>query len=234
MTKIAILLASAGALPLADGTNQPCGFWAEEIVGPWQLFAGCGADVVVTTPDGDAAPVEAASLVPASASLSHEECDRLVAFLDEHARELKAPEAADRLDMSTVDGLYVPGGYAPMAQLHNHHAVTTLLGEARQAGTPIATVCHGTAALLSLSGPAGGQWPFAGQELTGFSDAEEDTVGMTGKLSWTLERVLVDAGAKYRCATPWAEYVLEHPGLITGQNPASSIGVARALLRQIG
>ncbi|WP_116044952.1 type 1 glutamine amidotransferase domain-containing protein [Amycolatopsis palatopharyngis] len=232
MTKIAILLASAGALPLADGSSQPCGFWAEELVGPWRLFADRG-EVVVTTPDGDAAPVEEASLVPESASLSREECDRMVAFLDEHAGELKTPEAADRLDMSTVDGVYVPGGYAPMAQLHNHRAVTTLLGEARQAGTPIATVCHGAAALLSLYEPASGPWPFTGQELTCFSDAEEDTVGMAGKLSWTLERALVGAGAEYRCAAPWAEHVLEHPGLITGQNPASSTGVARALLRQL-
>jgi putative intracellular protease/amidase len=233
MTKIAILLASAGTLPLTGGTSQPCGFWAEEVVGPWQQFTERGADVVATTPDGGAAPVEEASLVPESASLSAEECARLAAFLDEHAPDLKAPEAAGGLDVSTVDGVYVPGGYAPLAQLHSHSAVATLLDAARRAGIPIATVCHGTAALLSLRDPAGEPWPFTGTALTGFSDAEEDTVGMAGKLPWTLESALADAGAEYRSAAPWTEHVLEHPGLITGQNPASAPAVARALLGQI-
>ncbi|WP_007024404.1 type 1 glutamine amidotransferase domain-containing protein [Saccharomonospora iraqiensis] len=234
MTRIVILLASTDALPLVDGTNRPCGFWAEEVVGPWQLFSDHGAEVVVATPDGGAAPVEEASLVPESASLSRAECDRLAAWLDEHAWELKSPQTADLLNMSAVDGVYVPGGYAPLAQLHNHRAVATLLDRARRAGTPIATVCHGTAALLSLHEPAGEAWPFTGRALTGFSDAEEDSVGLTGKLSWTLEGALVGAGADYRCAAPWSEHVLEHAGLVTGQNPASSMGVARALLGQVG
>ncbi|MDT8912384.1 type 1 glutamine amidotransferase domain-containing protein [Amycolatopsis sp. PS_44_ISF1] len=233
MTRIAILLASAEALLLADGTSRPCGFWAEEVVGPWRRFTEHGAEVVVTTPDGAPAPVEKASLVPETASLSPEECSRLSDFLDRHARELGAPRRADELDVSTVDGLYVPGGYAPLAQLHTHPAVKTLLGAALDGGRPIATVCHGTAALLSLHEP-GHRWPFAGQALTGFSDAEEDTVGMAGKLAWTLQAALTGAGGEYRSGPPWAEHVLEHPKLITGQNPASADQVALALIEQLG
>ncbi|MCR6482804.1 type 1 glutamine amidotransferase domain-containing protein [Amycolatopsis sp. OK19-0408] len=233
MTKIAILLASAGELKLADGTGRPCGFWAEEVVGPWQLFTEHGADVVTVSPDGRPAPVEAASLVPESASLSPQACEELAEFLAAHALELKEPEPADRLDLTSVAGIYVPGGYAPLAQLHEHPAVATLIGRARRAGIPLATVCHGTAALLSTRAE-GHSWPFAGFAVTGFSDAEEATVGMAGKLTWTLEQALEKAGAGYRSAPPWSEHVLEAPGLITGQNPASSMGVARALLGKLG
>ncbi|MBB5159266.1 DJ-1/PfpI family protein [Saccharopolyspora phatthalungensis] len=173
------------------------------------------------------------------AAVAKPDWDTARALVDEltvliHATELKAPRAADGLEMSTVDSVYVPGGYAPMAQLHDHIAVATLLGAAVEKNAPIATVCHGAAALLALNGVPGTTWPFAGQVLTGFSDAEEDLLGNTAKLAWTLEQSLVAAGAEYRCAAPWSEHVREQPGLVTGQNPASSMAVAKALLKQIG
>ncbi|GAA0624500.1 type 1 glutamine amidotransferase domain-containing protein [Kutzneria viridogrisea] len=232
MTTIAILLASADSLTLNDGETYSCGYWAEELVGPWRLFTEQGATVLVTTPEGRKATAEPASLVPETASLSQQDCDDIRSFLDEHATELDAPVAASQLDLSAVAGIYVPGGYAPLAQLHDHPEVGTLVTAARERSVPIATVCHGAAALLACR-TATSPWPYAGQTITSFSDAEEKTAGMLGKLTWTLEQALREAGAHHQSAEPWSENLTETPGLITGQNPASCIGVAKALLRQV-
>jgi putative intracellular protease/amidase len=52
MTRIAYLVTSARELTLADGTQHPTGFFAEEALKPYERFADAGFDVTVITPDG--------------------------------------------------------------------------------------------------------------------------------------------------------------------------------------
>ena len=52
MTRIAYLVTSARELTLADGTQHPTGYFAEEALKPYERFAEAGFDVTVITPDG--------------------------------------------------------------------------------------------------------------------------------------------------------------------------------------
>ena len=52
MTRIAYLVTSARELTLADGTQHPTGYFAEEALKPYERFAAAGFDVTVITPDG--------------------------------------------------------------------------------------------------------------------------------------------------------------------------------------
>ncbi len=52
MTRIAYLVTSAHELTLADGTQHPTGYFAEEALKPYERFADAGFDVTVITPDG--------------------------------------------------------------------------------------------------------------------------------------------------------------------------------------
>jgi putative intracellular protease/amidase len=52
MTRIAYLVTSARELTLADGTQHPTGYFAEEALKPYERFADAGFDVTVITPDG--------------------------------------------------------------------------------------------------------------------------------------------------------------------------------------
>jgi putative intracellular protease/amidase len=54
MTRIAYLVSSASEITLADGTQHPTGYFAEEALKPYQRFVAAGFDVVVVTPDGKA------------------------------------------------------------------------------------------------------------------------------------------------------------------------------------
>lgn len=51
-TRIAYLVTSAETMTLADGSSHPTGYFAEEVVKPYQAFVDAGFEVDVITPDG--------------------------------------------------------------------------------------------------------------------------------------------------------------------------------------
>jgi putative intracellular protease/amidase len=67
--------------------------------------------------------------------------------------------------------------------------------------------------------------------VTGFSNTEEAAVGLTGVVPFLLEDMLKENGGEYRRADDWQPHIEIDGLLVTGQNPASSEGAARALLQ---
>ncbi len=66
--------------------------------------------------------------------------------------------------------------------------------------------------------------------MTGFSNAEETQAGLADKAPWLLENRLVELGADYAAADPWAVHTVHDRNLHTGQNPASSEQLAREIV----
>lgn len=52
MAKILMLVSSAKVIRLADGTPHPTGYFVEEAIKPFDRFIAAGAEVVITTADG--------------------------------------------------------------------------------------------------------------------------------------------------------------------------------------
>ncbi len=69
--------------------------------------------------------------------------------------------------------------------------------------------------------------------MTGFSDAEERAAGLTDSVPFLVEEMLKEAGGNYSKAAEWQAHVVTSDNLITGQNPASSAGAAKAVLHQL-
>ena len=69
-----------------------------------------------------------------------------------------------------------------------------------------------------------------GKSLTGFTNSEEEAVGLTNVVPFLVEDMLVENGGVYSKGPDWASYVLTDGKLVTGQNPASSREAAEALL----
>ncbi len=67
---ILFLLSSARVLQLRDGTGIPTGFWAEELVVPWNLLKNSGWTLSIGTLDGSIPIVDPESLDPAN--LNHD------------------------------------------------------------------------------------------------------------------------------------------------------------------
>ncbi|WJV50705.1 type 1 glutamine amidotransferase domain-containing protein [Streptomyces flavofungini] len=231
MSKILYVLTGASFWTLADGTEHPTGFWAEEAVAPYEAFRAAGHEIVVATPGGVLPTVDRGSLAP-EANGGQEGADRVAALLASFTA-LRSPIRLEDVDLDDYAAVYYPGGHGPMEDLAVDAASGRLLSRALASGKPLAAVCHASAALLAAT-DADGTSPFAGYRLTGFTNAEEAQAGLADRAKWLLQDRLVAAGADFQEGEPWAPHVVVDRNLLTGQNPASSAPLAEEVLKHIG
>ncbi|MFI9638370.1 type 1 glutamine amidotransferase domain-containing protein [Nocardia sp. NPDC051929] len=231
MSKILFVMTGVDHWTLADGTKHPTGFWAEEFVVPFERLKGAGHEIVVATPGGVVPSVDKGSLAP-EANDGQETADHRARVIATSA-ELNNPIDLAKVDLADYAAVFYPGGHGPMEDLAVDADSGRLLATILTSGKPLAVVCHAPAALLAAKGEDGANL-FAGYALTGFTNAEEAQAGFADKARWLLQDRLVEIGADFREADPWAPNVVVDRTLITGQNPASSAGVADELLRTLG
>ena len=109
------------------------------------------------------------------------------------------------------------------------HLSARLLTAALASGKPLAVVCHAPAALLSTR--IRGVSPFAGYRVTGFTNDEEEGVGLASRARWLLEDELKVLGVDFVRGDMWKPYTVVDRNLYTGQNPASAEALAAELLK---
>ncbi|MEV5510329.1 type 1 glutamine amidotransferase domain-containing protein [Streptomyces orinoci] len=230
MPRILMILSAATQLPLTDGSCRTTGFWPEEVIEPLKEFAAAGAHITLATPGGRPAVPDPAGFTPEGAALPPDRCDTLRREVAALQGLLAQPVPLHAIKGPVQDAVFIPGGYAPMADLWSDPHCGRVLEETQRAGRPIAAVCHGPAALLSCRTPAG-DWPFTGYRMTSFTDQEEKDVGLLDTLPWTAQQALTARGADFRPGPgPWREHLVQDRGLLTGQNPASARPLAARLL----
>ncbi|MCA1288714.1 type 1 glutamine amidotransferase domain-containing protein, partial [Salipiger bermudensis] len=66
--------------------------------------------------------------------------------------------------------------------------------------------------------------------VTGFTNTEEEAVGLTDVVPFLVEDMLKANGGQYEKGADWASFVLRDGKLVTGQNPASSAAAAQEIL----
>ncbi|MEU0499546.1 type 1 glutamine amidotransferase domain-containing protein [Nocardia sp. NPDC005998] len=227
MAKILFVMTGASFWTLEDGTRHPTGYWAEEFTAPYTALTGADHEVVVATPGGVVPYVDAMSLRPSMAggeqiALAEEEILR-------SAEELRRPIELANARLEDYAAVYYPGGHGPMEDLCNDADSGRLLTAALSSGRPLAIVCHGPAALLATRWR--GVSPFAGYQVTGFTNDEEEAVGLAAKARWLLEDELVTLGVRFTRGEIWKPYTVVDRNLYTGQNPASAEPLAQELLK---
>jgi putative intracellular protease/amidase len=206
-------------------TGNKTGFWLEEFAAPYYVFKDAGADITIASPKGGQPPLDPKS----------DEAD----FQTDDTRRFKAdPEAQAALANShklaeiradDFDAVFYPGGHGPLWDLAEDPLSIALIETMNAAGKTVAAVCHAPAALRHAKAPDG--IPLVeGRSVTGFSNSEEDAVGLTQVVPFLLEDEMLVKGANYSKSSDWYPYVVTDGNLITGQNPASSGPAAEALL----
>ena len=216
--KILFVVTGARHWTLADGTEHPTGFWAEELVAPYETFTKAGYEVEFATPAGVSAVVDQASLA-ADVNGGQEQADALAAKL-EQMTALQTPLKLEDVSQADYAAVFYPGGHGPMEDLAVNADSARLLVEALQSGRPLGIVCHAPAALLATE--VDDASPFAGYRMTSFTNAEEHQTGLAEKAKWLLEDRLVKLGVGFESGEPWQPFTVADRNLFTGQNPASS------------
>lgn len=221
--KLLIVLTSHSEL---GNTGKKTGFWIEEFAAPYYVFVDAGADITIASPAGGQPPVDPSSeavdaQTPATARFYKDN-----EAIDKVAFSLKLSD----IDAADYDAVFYPGGHGPLWDLAHDTISIKLIEDFYNTQKPVAFVCHAPAALVNVKAE-NGQPLVKGKKVTGFSNTEEEVVGLAKVVPFLLEDELKKLGAHYSKGADWSSFT-QHDGLlITGQNPASSEAVAKLLLK---
>jgi putative intracellular protease/amidase len=222
---ILMVLTSHGQL---GDTGNKTGFWLEEFAAPYYVFKDAGAVVTLASPRGGQPPLDPKSNEPDYRTEATERFSGDVVAREALANTLKLAD----INPDEFDAVFYPGGHGPLWDLAEDSHSAAIIETLYTTGRPVAAVCHAPA-VFRLVRDATGAPLVQGKEVTGFSNAEEAAVGLTGTVPFLVEDMLRQRGGKYSQAAEWEAHVITDGNLITGQNPASSAPAARALLRQL-
>jgi putative intracellular protease/amidase len=223
--KILIVLTSHSDL---GNTGKKTGFWIEEFATPYYVLADAGAIITVASPKGGQPPVDPKSEAPEAQTPATKRFFQDLQAIDKVANSIKLSD----VNKDNYDAVFYPGGHGPLWDLANDPNSIALIENFYNCHKPVAFVCHAPAALIKVKAE-NGEPLVKGKKVTGFSDTEEEAVGLTKIVPFLLEEELKKLGAHYSKGADWASYAEEDGHLITGQNPASSEAVAQLLLKAL-
>ncbi|NHZ64057.1 type 1 glutamine amidotransferase domain-containing protein [Massilia genomosp. 1] len=223
--KVLIVLTSHSEL---GNTGRKTGFWLEELAAPYYIFKDAGVEMVLASPAGGQPPLDPKSNEPASQT---EATHRFEADVEATA-QLAATVRLDSVQQADFDAVFYPGGHGPLWDLANDQHSIALIDAFIAANKPVALVCHAPGVLRDVK-TAAGRPLVEGKQVTGFTNTEEDGVGLTEVVPFLVEDMLKANGGVYSKGADWGSYVLTDGLLITGQNPASSAEAAAVLVKRL-
>ncbi|KAF1820165.1 class I glutamine amidotransferase-like protein [Dissoconium aciculare CBS 342.82] len=208
-------------------TGKTTGWYLPEFAHPYYKLEG-KTDITVASPKGGEAPLD-----PSSVEAFKEDAES-TKFLKEKGSLWKNTEKLSSFigKADQFDAIFYVGGHGPMYDLATDAESQQLIKEFYESGKVVSAVCHGPAALVNVK-LSDGTHLVSGQEVTAFTDAEEDQVGLSSAVPFMLETQLAANGAKIVKADAWQAKVVasgKNGKLITGQNPASAGPIGEAIL----
>lgn len=223
--KILLVLTSHDQL---GNTGRKTGFWLEELAAPYYVFKEAGAELVLASPKGGQPPLDPKSDEPAfQTELTH----RFNA--DDAAKaQLARTVRLDSVRQEDFDTVFYPGGHGPMWDLAEDRNSIKLIESFLAAGKTVALVCHAPGVLRHVKA-ADGKPLVEGKTVTGFTNGEEEEVGLTKVVPFLVEDELLKLGATFSKVKNWGVHSVVDGKLITGQNPGSSGPTAKVLLDRL-
>ena len=223
--KILIVLTSHDEL---GSTGRKTGFWLDELASPYYAFKDAGAQITLASPKGGQPPLDPKSNEP---SFQTDMTHRFEADPAANA-QLAATLRLDSVLPTDFDTVFYPGGHGPMWDLAEDKNSIRLIEAFLAAGKPVALVCHAPGVLRHVMTPDGKPL-VEGKNVTGFTNTEEEGVGLTEIVPFLVEDELKAKGGLYSKGPDMEPYVVSDGLLITGQNPNSSGPAAKVLIEQI-
>jgi putative intracellular protease/amidase len=220
--KILMVLTSHDEL---GNTGRKTGFWLEELAAPYYTFKNAGAEITLASPKGGQPPLDPKSNEPASQT---DDTHRFEADADATAALANTVKLSD-VSEADFDTVFYPGGHGPLWDLAEDANSIALIERFLAAGKSVALVCHAPGVLRHVKTPDGRPL-VEGKKVTGFTNSEEEAVGLTDIVPFLVEDELKALGGIYSRGPDWGSYVLQDGPLITGQNPGSSSATAQALM----
>jgi len=205
-------------------TGEKTGFWLEEFAAPYYTLKDAGAQITLASPKGGQPPLDPKS------DTDDAQTDATKRFKDDQAAQdaLANTKVLGDITASGYNAVFYPGGHGPLWDLATDADSIRLIEEFARKDLPIGAVCHAPAIFKDTK--LGDKPLVAGKKVTGFTNSEEDAVGLTDIVPFLVEDMLKANGGVYLRGDDWASFVTTDGKLVTGQNPASSEEAAEKLL----
>tara|TARA_B100000700_G_scaffold14884_1_gene14688 strand:- start:20936 stop:21622 length:687 start_codon:yes stop_codon:yes gene_type:complete len=210
-------------------TGKKTGFWLEELAAPYYACLDAGAEITLASPQGGQPPLDPAS----DAEDSQTDATRRFKQDDAANAKLANTQRLSEIKADDFDAIFYPGGHGPLWDLVDNPDSIRLIETFWAQHKPVAAVCHAPIVLLNARDESG-EPLVKGREVTGFTNGEEDAVGLTEIVPELVEDALIGCGGVYSKADDFTPYTRQDGRLITGQNPPSSEPVAKVLLEALG
>src|SRR5213082_3087502 len=220
--KILMVLTSHDQL---GNTGRKTGFWLEEFAAPFFVFRDAGVELTLASPKGGQPPIDPKSDEPENQTEAMTRFKKDAAAQDALSTTIKLADAKS----DDYDTIFYVGGHGPMWDLAEDPVSIRLLESFYNSGKPIALVCHSPGVLRHVKYQ--GEPLVKGKRVTGFTNGEEEEVGLTKVVPFLVEDELLRLGAIFEKKANWQPFSITDGRLITGQNPASSTSAAQALLK---
>ncbi len=209
-------------------TGEKTGFWLEEFASPYYEFLDAGAEITLASPRGGQPPLDPKSDAPDFQTAA------TARFRNDQAAQMALANTVKLSSVSAEDfqAVFYPGGHGPLWDLAEDQDSIALIESMYEAGKPVAAVCHAPGVLRHPKTRDGAPL-VKDRSVTGFANSEEAAVGLTEIVPFLVEDQLRNNGGKYSKTEDWQPHSVVDGNLITGQNPASSVLTARAVLEQL-
>jgi putative intracellular protease/amidase len=214
----------------------PVGFWASELIHPYDTLTNAGYRVIIASPKGGKVEIDSYS-DPRDASGYSKDDTLSLSYLSkpEFVRLLENTPAISALNPEDFDAIIVAGGQSPMFTFRNHQPLQKLFLAFHSSGKPSAALCHGTCLLLDLKN-ADGSPLIRGKKMTGFANSEEDFADkVVGQkvMPFRIEDEARMLGANFVTAPAFQPFAVRDQNLITGQQQHSGHEVAKLVLQAL-
>ena len=212
------------------------GLWLSELTHFYDVLEKSGIKMDIASPQGGFVPLDPASLVltEVAGNMGYQNAiakryeDRK--FMDLLSDTI---ELTEEISAEDYDAIYLSGGHGTMFDFKDNEVLQNLIVEFYESGKIVSGVCHGPCALLDAK-LSDGNYLVMGKKLTAFSWREEEIAKREKAVPYNLEDELKKRGAQYtKAILPQTAHVVEDDHLITGENPASAIGVGEAVVKKL-
>jgi putative intracellular protease/amidase len=201
-------------------TGQPTGFYLSEVTHPLAVFERTGLKVEFASIRGGEPPVDGLKL---------DDAINARYWNDPGFRDaIRNTPSVDAVDPANYSAVLFAGGHGTMWDFADSNGVQRLARVVYESGGVVGAVCHGPAALVNVK-LGDGRYLVDGKRLAAFTDEEERAVQLENVVPFLLASTLVARGATHVPAPNWQAQVVTDGRLVTGQNPASAIGVGEAM-----
>lgn len=234
--RVLIVLSGADQVRMKNGTLLQTGYYLNELAEPLGSFHRAGYLVDCASPGRRPPRIDPFSLT----FLKGERRTQALARVE--AREdLKRPLALERItndELFDYSGIYVPGGYAPMADIAGLDRMNTIFEHFHRGYKPTCLIGHGMAALIPTI-PKTGPWIYRGYRMTCASDWKDGIARLVlrrlpGKTPFSIARRLKRAGGVVRQSyLPRRSFIVEDHELLTAQDPWSANRLGEVFVRKL-